>query len=285
MLEATGPNAEQITFWNTHGAKWAAEQTRLDRMIAQFGDAAMAALAVAPDERVLDVGCGCGYTTLALGRRVGDGGEVLGIDLSETRLARARERAAADGVRNVRFVAADAQSHAFPPARTDALFSRFGVMFFVDPAAAFANLRRALRPGGRLAFVCWQPLQVNAWMRVPLMAAAQVVQLPPPPAPDAPGPFSFGDRDRVHRILGAAGFRDVACEAFAPPITVGGGGDLDATVEFVLYAVGPTSAALRDAPPVVVAKAKMVVREALLPFATPQGVVMPSAAWIVSASS
>ena len=117
------------------------------------------------------------------------------------------------------------------------------------------------------------------------LATAQVVPLQPPPPPDAPGPFSFGDRDRVHRILGGAGFRDVACEAFAPPITVGGGVDLDASVDFVLHAIGPTSAALRDAPADVVAKARAVVREALLPFATPQGVVLPSAAWIVSAAS
>lgn len=283
-MEAHGPNAEQITYWNQQsGPKWVADQERLDRMLAPYGAAAFAALDPRPGEATIDVGCGCGDTTLELGRRVGPTGTALGIDVSAPMLARARERSMRERLANVRFVAADAATHHFPPGATNGLYSRFGVMFFTDPAAAFANLHAALAPGGRLAFACWQPITENPWMLVPLMAAAAHVTLPPPPAPEAPGPFSFGDRDRVRRILGDAGFRNVACEPLTPELVLGGGDDVDAAVEFVLR-VGPTSAVLRDVPPEVVAKVAGAVRAALAPYATPRGVTLPSAAWTFAAT-
>src|SRR5204862_328727 len=126
---------------------------------------------------------------------------------------------------NVEFVQADAQTHAFPASAFDLVFSRFGVMFFADPTAAFANLRSALRPGGRVAFVCWRTLPENPWMAVPLMAALQFLPPPPIPGPEDPGPFAFADRARVERILGGAGFADVALEALDEPLVVGGGAD------------------------------------------------------------
>jgi len=282
-MDAAGPNAEQITFWNDKsGPKWVTEQARLDAMIAPYGAQAMAALAPRAGEHIVDVGCGCGETALELGRRVTERGSVLGVDVSEPMLARARERAAAGGLAHLRFVAADGQTHRFAPDAADALFSRFGVMFFADPSAAFANLRTTLRPGGRLAFVCWQPMTENPWMGVPLRATASILPAKPPPPPDAPGPFSFGDRERVASVLGRAGFRDVAFDAFTPDIVVGGGSDLDATVAFVLQ-LGALSAALGDAEPDVVAQVAAAVRDAIAPFETPRGIVMPSAAWVVTA--
>ena len=282
-MDAPSPNAEQIAYWNEQsGPKWVSGQVRLDAMIAPFGAAAMAALALAPGERVIDVGCGCGDTSLALARQATSSGHVLGIDISEPMLARARERARETAAAGVEFLVADAQTHPFAGGCTDALFSRFGVMFFADPAAAFANLGGALRPGGRLAFVCWQPVTENPWMLVPIMAAAGVVPLPPPPAPDAPGPFAFGDPARVTRILEGAGFRQVGVAPFTPAIAIGGGGDVDEAVEFVLQ-LGPTSAALRGATPEAIRRVAVAVREALGPFVTANGVVMPSAAWIVTA--
>ena len=282
-MHAAGPNAEQITYWNEQsGPKWVVGQERLDRMIAPFGEAAMAALALRAGERVIDVGCGCGDTSLTLGRRVTSSGSVLGVDISEPMLERARERARYDGLAHVQFLAADAQTHRFDAGAADASFSRFGVMFFADPTAAFANLGQALAARGRVAFACWQPVTENPWMLVPIMAAAQVVALPPPPAPDAPGPFAFGDRARVSRILEGAGFHDVAVEPFTPKLTVGGGGDVDEAVQFVLQ-LGPTAAVLRDASPDQVTRVGVAVREALQPFVTPDGVVMPSASWIVTA--
>ncbi len=281
-MDASGPNAEQITYWNEQsGPKWVSRQATLDRMIAPFGERVMAVLALQSGDRVIDVGCGCGGTTLELGRRVTARGEVLGVDISEPMLARASDRAAAERLAHVRFLAADAQTHRFAPQHATAVFSRFGVMFFGDPTSAFANLHAGLAADGRLGFVCWQPVTQNPWMLVPLMAVAGIVPLPPPPAPDAPGPFSFGDRDRVARILAGAAFRDVVIEAYEPAIAIGGGASLEESVQFVLE-LGPTSAALRDASPEARARVPAAVRDALAPFATDRGVVMPSAAWVVT---
>jgi SAM-dependent methyltransferase len=283
LMDASGPNAEQITYWNEQtGPKWVAEQAALDRMIAPFGERAMAALGVAAGHDVVDVGCGCGDTSLELGRRVTASGSVLGVDISAPMLGRARERAKAEGLAHVHFAAADAQTHRFPPASADRIFSRFGVMFFAEPPGAFANLRATLRPDGRLGFVCWQPVTENHWMLVPVMAAAQIVALPPPPPPDAPGPFQLGDKDKLAGVLSAAGFRDVAIESFAPKIVVGGGRDLDQTVAFVLQ-LGPVGAVLRQQPDADMARVSAAVREAIAPYETPEGVAMPSATWIVTA--
>src|SRR6185369_15072156 len=194
---------------------------------------AMDAAAVAAGERVLDVGCGCGSTTIELARRAGPTGHVVGADISGPMLADARARTAAAGLGNVELVHADAQTHAFPPSAFDLVFSRFGVMFFADPTAAFANLRGALRPGGRLAFVCWRSLPENPWMAVPLMAALQ--HLPPPtiPGPEDPGPFSFADRGRVERILGGAGWSDVTVTPLDETLTLPGG-EIPQTVGFLM---------------------------------------------------
>jgi hypothetical protein len=165
------------------------------------------------------------------------------------------------------------------------LFSRFGVMFFTDPPAAFANLRRALSAAGRVTFVGWQSLPENPWMTVPLGAALQFLPPPPLPAPDAPGPFSFADPARVRGILERAGFRAVEFEAVLETLTIGGGAGLDETAEFLLQ-MGPAAAALRDAPdPTLRPRVAAAVQEALAPYLTPQGVRMPSASWIVTASA
>jgi SAM-dependent methyltransferase len=196
----------------------------------------------------------------------------------------ARERAAKAKTGRVEFMLADAQTAALERNAFDLLFSRFGVMFFADPAAAFTNLRRALVSGGRIAFVCWQPLAKNPWMLVPLGAAAQHISLPPPPPPGAPGPFAFGDADRVARILGQAGFDDVALDAHETTIRVGRG-DLDSATSFLLEGVGPTSAILRDATGEVRAAVADSVRTALRPFFGADGVQLPAATWIATAKN
>jgi len=283
--QAAGPNAEQITYWNaTAGPKWVALQERLDTHIRELGESAMHRVGIRTGERVLDVGCGTGQTTLELARRVGPEGNVLGIDVSAPMLARARQRAAAAGDANVAFLEADAQTHRFDAPGIDVCFSRFGVMFFADPAAAFANLGTALRPGARLGFVCWQSLPENPWMFVPLSAAAQHTTLPPPPGPDAPGPFSFADAARVRRVLEAGGFSNVVLEDHRTTLSVGGSSTIEEAVEFLLYGVGPTSAALREADPAVRPVVAGAVREALAPYHTPGGVRMPAAAWLVTAT-
>src|SRR5262245_12673652 len=205
-MEASGPNTDMIKYWNDQvAAKWVADNDQLDAMLSPLGAAAIDRGAPRAGERVIDVGCGMGQTSLQLAERVGAKGAVLGVDISTPMLERARERARAAGVTQASFENADAQTHSFPPASFALLFSRFGVMFFADPTAAFTNLGRALKPGGRLAFVCWQPLLQNPWMRDMLGAIAKHVTLPPPAAPNAPGPFAFGDPARVRGILERAG--------------------------------------------------------------------------------
>jgi SAM-dependent methyltransferase len=278
-----GPNAEQIRYWNeTAGPKWVALQDVLDAQLEALGQRVMSRLGIGPGDRVLDVGCGCGQSTLELARRVAPDGRATGLDVSAVMLERARSQAAGAGAIDVEFVLGDAQTHAFARSSFDALFSRFGVMFFADPEAAFANLRGALRPGGRLGFLCWQALQENPWLLVPLTAAAAHVTLAPPAAPEAPGPFAFADRERLARILAGAGFRDVLFENHRAMLTVGGGENLDRAVDLMMQ-MGPAGAALRTAEPDVRIRVADAMRDALAPHRTPEGVRLASASWLVAA--
>lgn len=280
---AEAPNAAQAAYWNDQaGPQWVALQAQIDAQIRPLGALVLARAELAPGQHVLDVGCGCGDTTIELARRVAPGGQVTGIDLSAPMLAQARAQAAAAGVA-VELLQADAQTYAFAPASFDRIVSRFGVMFFADPAAAFANLCGALRPGGRLAFVCWQAMTENPWTMVPCLAA--LPHLPPqtPPDPTAPGPFAFADAARVRAILTGAGFTAVALEPIAMTLSVGGGADLDATVTFLLQ-MGPVARLVRElGDPSLTARIAASVREALAPFAGPDGVRLGSASWIVTA--
>ena len=287
-IEAKGPNAQQIEYWNeTSGSRWVEMNEVIDAQISPLGEAALSRAAVKPGERVLDVGCGCGQTSLQLAERVGDTGSVLGVDLSAVMLGRARERADEAGLGNLEFRNADAQTEDVAGlsggSGFDLVFSRFGVMFFASPEAAFKNLLGALRPGGRLTCLTWQGLGANPWMHVPLAAAAK--HLPPggpPPDPTAPGPFAFADSERVAGILSAAGFDDVAHESLEQDLLVGGGRSLDETAAFVIQ-LGPLGAALREGGEELRARVVPEIRSALEPYQDGSGVRMPAAAWIVSA--
>jgi SAM-dependent methyltransferase len=255
---------------------WAEIREPLERQLAPLGRRALAALAPLPSESVLDIGCGGGETALALARAVAPDGTVVGVDLSAAVLALAR-RAAASCAR-VRLVQADAQLFPFEPASFDAAFSRFGVMFFADPVAAFINIRHSLRPNGRLAFVCWRALEENPLDFVPLRAAS--AHLPPQPAhdPDAPGPFAFADPGRVRGILQRAGFRKIEITAHDEPV---GSGDLD-TMLAVCSRVGVLGKILRENPGLRAA-ALPEVRSALAAHDGPDGVRLNAATWLVTA--
>lgn len=274
-----GPNSAQAEFWNeTAGPTWVALQDRLDHEVAPLGDAALRALAPAPGERILDIGCGCGQTSLQLAERVGPSGDVLGLDISRPMLAVARARTASPDAARPRFVEGDAQTFDFDQGAFDAAFSRFGWMFFTDPAAAFANIRRALRPGGRLSLVTWRSLAENPLFAAPAQAAASMVELPPPPDPTAPGPFRYAEAASATRVLCDAGFSEVSAEPFDAPV---GSTDLDGALDLALK-LGPLGAALRQTP-ALTDKVSPAVREALEKFLTLDGLRIPAAVWIVTA--
>jgi SAM-dependent methyltransferase len=252
-------------------------------MLDPLGRAAMAALPLAPGARVLDVGCGCGQTLLELADVVGPQGRVVGVDISPPMLARARELTA--GRPEIEAVLADAQTHALPPASFDAIFSRFGVMFFQDARVAFANLRAALRPGGHLAFVCWQPIERNPWAGVPLAAVMRL--RPGAPLPellhaDLPGPFYMGDPARIQAILSDAGFKAVDVAPWEGRIQFGGAMTLAEALDYGRQ-IGPAARAIADAPEAERPALEEALAAALAPFVTERGVWSDGAAWIVTA--
>lgn len=281
-MTESAANAEQAAYWNAEEARhWVADQDRYDRMLTPFSARLLEGAALGRDERVVDIGCGTGATTCDAARGAADG-HALGLDISGPMIEAARARATREGVANVAFEVGDAQTHLFSAGAADVVMSRFGVMFFDDPVAAFANIRTALRGGGRLVFVCWQELLRNEWMAVPGMAAAQHVPLPETAAGDAPGPFGFGDADRVRDVLRAAGFRDVTVAAAEEPILLGGGGSLEDTTSF-LRGTGMARALFADAPPDAVARAVDAIAASLEPYVTPEGIRIGAACWLVRA--
>jgi SAM-dependent methyltransferase len=274
-------NADQIAYWNgPNGRRWTDRQAEQDVLLAPVTDALIERAGAKAGERVLDVGCGCGATSLAFAREVGAGGFVLGVDISGPMLSRARERAPKQTP--VDFVLADATIHPFDPGGFDLLVSRFGVMFFAEPAVSFSNLRRALRPSGRVAFACWREPRENPWMMTPVQAVYQHVPKPPPPAPDDPGPFAFASEQRVRRILGEAGYQAIGMEPVGISLDIAIGGGLDAAAKAALQ-IGPASRALNGHPPEVHAAAEQSVREVLAPFARGANVPLPGSVWIVTA--
>lgn len=253
-------------------------------MMAVFGQTAIEAAAPVTGERVLDVGCGAGASSLHLAARIGAGGHVLGVDISEPLIGRAR--ALAPQETPVLFQVADASSAELPEAAFDILFSRFGVMFFDDPTAAFAHMRRALKPGARVAFVCWRGMAENDWVRLPMGALKGILRPTAPPDPEAPGPFSFGDQGRVARILTAAGFTDVAIAPFDASIPFGKGETRDAALDDAVkmtLEVGPLARALADQPDDIRARASAAVRATFADCPGERSVMIDGAAWIVTA--
>jgi SAM-dependent methyltransferase len=248
---------------------WADLRELLDRQLSPLGLFAIEALAPKPGEAIVDIGCGAGETVLQLAQRVGPGGRVIGVDIAPHLLALARHRA--EGVRQVRFIECDAQRLDLPKESVDGVFSRFGVMAFADPIAAFANFHRILRPAGRLAFVCWRSLAENELDLLPLRAAGLEAMLDPTP-------FSFADPDKLRQTLRAAGFRHIGIRAKDEAVS---SGDLDAMAA-VLLQVGPLGKILRENPELRPA-AEPRLRAALAAAGAPSQVALTAAIWLVTA--
>jgi len=283
IVTAKDANSDQIAYWNGPGGQhWTKRQQAQDVMLSVVSDILIERTRASAGERIVDVGCGCGATTIALGRRVGPAGHVLGIDVSAPMLARARQ-ITPPGM-PVDFVLADATVYPFDQESVDLLVSRFGVMFFAEPALSFANLRRALRPNGRLTFACWREPRDNPWLTMPLQAVYKHVPKLPQLGPEDPGPFSFASEQRVRRILEEAGFHGIALEQWNIALDIAIGRGLDAAVEAALE-IGPASRALEGQPADIRAAATNSVREALAPFVCGQAVPLAASIWIATAAA
>jgi SAM-dependent methyltransferase len=276
-------NADQIAYWNGPGGQhWADRQQTQDIVLAPVSEVLIDRAKAKAGERIIDVGCGCGATTLAFAQKVGASGLVTGIDISAPMLARARQLAPAGAP--VDFVLADATVYPFIPQSFDLLTSRFGVMFFAEPASSFTNMRKALRPSGRLAFACWREPRENPFFMAPLQAVYKHVPKLPQLGPEDPGPFSFASEARVNRILREAGFTGIAMEPCDLALDIAVGRGLDAAVEAALE-IGPAARALAEQPPEIRAAATNSIREALAPFVRGQAVPLAARIWIVTASA
>ncbi|MGN6515196.1 MAG: class I SAM-dependent methyltransferase [Rhizomicrobium sp.] len=274
------PNAQMIEYWNgAVGQRWAGMQERIDLMLNAITDALMPFACAASGERVLDVGCGNGTTALRLGMAVRPNGSVAGVDISRPMLEVARARAQAMNA-EIAFVEADASTHDFQPV-FDLVFSRFGVMFFEDPVAAFANIRKALTPKGRIAFVCWRPFAENAWASVPFAAAKHLLPEQPASDPHAPGPFALADAARTKDILTKAGFANIRIEKLDSVSNFGA--NLDEAAEESLR-VGPLARAATDLPDETRTKIREAVKVALKPYQTGSGITPGAACWLVGAT-
>jgi SAM-dependent methyltransferase len=274
-------NAAQAEYWNkVAGQRWTDRQEEQDLVLGPISDRLIAAAGAKPGQRVIDIGCGCGDTTIDLAARVPPDGEVVGLDISEPMLTRARERAP-KGL-PARFVLADATAYDFEPAWADLAVSRFGVMFFADPARSFANVRRGMKTGARLAFVCWREAKQNPWMMVPLREARKHAPPLPETNPDDPGPFAFADEARVRRVLSAARFADIAVTPQDLDLDIAIGRGLDAAVASAL-GIGPTSRILDGQPDAVRAAATADIRKALAERMKGDSVPLGAAIWMVSA--
>ncbi|WP_116808959.1 class I SAM-dependent methyltransferase [Steroidobacter cummioxidans] len=280
MSDARVANQDQVALWNdASGRTWVDMQPVLDRMLAPFAAPLIDAAFPGQGGRVLDVGCGSGATTFAMADRLGASGSCVGIDISGPLLDAAKSRAASAGISTATFVQADAQTYAFDPASFDAVISRFGVMFFDHPEAAFSNLYRAVRTDAKLAFVAWRSPAENPFMTTARRAAEPLLSNMPAPDPNAPGQFAFADGDRVRRILRTGGWSDIDVQPL----------DVEGTVaesELLAYVtrLGPVGLALKEVDEATRARVTEVVNAAFQPYISKGAARFDMACWLVTAS-
>jgi SAM-dependent methyltransferase len=278
-----GDNEAQVQFWNSAaGEKWVRHQEAVDQQLEVVTDLLLHAAAPRVGEAVLDVGCDTGATLLRLAEAVRNDGQVLGCDISAPMLALARQRLAAAGATNVDVVQVDAQAHDFAGTTFDLLVSRFGVMFFADPTAAFASLRRRMRPGGRVAFVCWGALADNPFFLLPMQIATRYLGPVEPTPPRTPGPLAFSEPDYVSSILAGAGWSEVRIEQRDPPLLG------RATVQeqaALSIEMGPVSRLIAERQPdaATIAALRAELGKKLETYATETGVEIPSRLHYVTA--
>lgn len=272
-------NAEMAAAWDgPEGEHWAQHAERYERASRRYWERFVDVVRIERDDSVLDIGCGTGKSTRQAGR-IAASGSALGVDLSARMLEQARAAARAEGLANVRFEQADAQVHPFPDGAFDIAISSFGAMFFADPTAAFTNIARALRPGGRMALLTWRELAGNEWVAGIRDALAVGRELPEPPA-GAPGPFGLAGAEHVRRILGAAGMVDVRLDEVNEPIEFGV--DAEDAMSFV-GTFGITKGLTQDLDEESRERAFDALRRTIVDHETAHGVLFGSSAWLVTA--
>jgi SAM-dependent methyltransferase len=283
MTEQTSPNQIGAEDWaGEMGERWLANIDRFEGMIAPAGAGLMAHAGFSGGERVIDIGCGAGGTTIEIGERVGSGGSALGVDISSVLIAEAERRARAADADNVRFLAADATTAKPEGSPFDRMFSRFGSMFFEQPAAALANLRSMLRAGGRADLGVWAPPRENLWVAGLVGTLRRFIELPEQP-PHAPGPFAFDDPDYVRPLLEGAGFERISFTTWRGEQLVGGAGSNGASAaDFALNALS-FGRAMEDQSPQLRAEVLAALTEMFAAHETPHGVRMPATAWLITA--
>jgi SAM-dependent methyltransferase len=276
-------NSAEIAYWNGPGGqRWLNRQETHEALLAPVAEVLLDRAAVNVGEIVLDIGCGCGSTAIALARRVAPSGRVLGVDVASLMLERARQLAP-HGL-PVDFALGDATVYPFELGRADLLFSRFGVMFFADPARSFANMRRGLSVGARVAFACWREPRENPWMLLPLQEAYRHVPRLPETGPEDPGPFSFAVERRVRGILERAGFGAIKLEPVDLSFDLANNHGLDAAVDTAL-GIGPASRAVDGQPAALRAAAADSIRAVLAQYQVGDRVPLPGAIWMVTATN
>ncbi len=283
MSDADQINADQLAFWNGVGGEtWVARQTHTDVTLQPVSDALVTHAAPQTGESVLDVGCGCGASTLDFARAIGPTGTVEALDISGPMLAEARRRADAAGISNVEWRQADAATARLEG--YDLLTSMFGLMFFGNPVEAFEHMHHAAKPNARISFVCWRTLAENPWMEVPMRAVSQHLPPRPPGKPNGPGMFAFAEPKRVSQILTDAHWANPEITKFDCSLDIAAGRGLDEAVVQSTQ-IGAVNSWLRNEPSEIVAAAVESLRKALTPYEEDSHVRLPAAMWLVSAAA
>jgi len=276
-------NKNQKDFWSGKGGDiWVERQNAMDTMLSPLGEAALNKLNFNKDENVLDIGCGCGHTTLNIAKRIGPSGKVTGLDISEPMLKRAKESAIEMSITNTSFKCVDVQTEDLGDQVYSAAFSRFGVMFFEDSITAFKNINKSLMSGSSLSFVCWQSPAVNPWQSLFIQEIKKFLDLPSPP-PRSPGPFAFMESEYVSSILEESKFQDITIEGYEAEVNMFSGRSLSDSVKDYISINPVVSGMLKESSENKVTEILNSATEAFSPYYTEKGLIFPSATWLVTA--